>query len=109
MLRTYIYVFISIFWRCILETYQTGKQESLTFKQELTGEKILQTYVVRIYRRDSDNTNEVAGIIEKIDTRQQHSFVDLSELQDTLVQFIKSDDAETGLFDVCARPAGKLI
>jgi len=68
--------------------------------------KFLQTYVVRVYRRDSDNTNEVAGIIEKVDTRQQHSFIDLSELQDTLERFIKSDDAETRQPDVYAQPAG---
>jgi len=49
---------------------------------------------------------EVAGIIEKVDTRQQHSFIDLSELQDTLERFIKSDDAETRQPDVYAQPAG---
>lgn len=69
----------------------------------------MQTYVVRVYRRDSDNTNEVAGIIEKVDTRQQHSFIDLSELQDALEQFIKSDDAETRLPDLCGYPAGTEI
>lgn len=65
----------------------------------------MQTYVVRVYRRDSDNNNEVAGIIEKVDTRQQHSFIDLSELQDALEQFINSDDAETRLPDLCGYPA----
>jgi len=69
----------------------------------------VQTYVVRVYRSDSDNNNEVAGIVEKVETRQQHSFIDLSELQDTLEQFIKSDDAEKRLPDLCGYPAGTEI
>ena len=69
----------------------------------------MQTYVVRVYRRDSDNNNEVAGIIEKVETRQQHAFIDLSELQDTLEQFIKSNDAETRLPGVRGLLAGTEI
>ena len=60
----------------------------------------MQTYVVRVYRRDSDNKNEVAGIVEKVETRQQHSFIDLSELQKTLERFIEADDPETGQVDL---------
>jgi len=60
----------------------------------------VQTYVVRVYRRDSDNKNEVAGIIENVGTRQQHSFIDLSELQKTLERFIKADDLATGQVDL---------
>jgi len=41
----------------------------------------------------------VAGIVEKVGTRQQHSFIDLSELQKTLERFIEADDLETGQVD----------
>lgn len=59
----------------------------------------MQTYIVRVYRRDSDNKNEVAGIVEKVGTRQQHSFIDLSELQNTLERFIEADEPETNRVD----------
>jgi len=54
----------------------------------------VQTYVVRVYRRNPDNENEVAGIIEKVGTQHQSSFLDISELQESLKHFIKSDDID---------------
>jgi hypothetical protein len=56
-----------------------------------------------VYRRSSENRNEVAGTLERVGTRQQHAFIDLSELQNTLQQLIKSDDAETRLVELCGR------
>ena len=52
----------------------------------------MQNYVVRVYRRNPDNKNEVAGIIEKVGTQHQNSFLDLSELQESLKNSIKLDD-----------------
>jgi len=54
----------------------------------------VQTYVVRVYRRNPDNKDEVAGIIEKVGTQHQSSFLDISELQESLTHFIKSDDID---------------
>ena len=52
----------------------------------------MQSYIGRVSRRDPDNKDAVAGIVEKVGTHQQTSFLDLSELKDILVDFIKSDD-----------------
>jgi hypothetical protein len=39
----------------------------------------VQSYVVRVYRRNLNNKDEVAGIIEKVGTQHQNSFLSLSE------------------------------
>ena len=52
----------------------------------------MQTYVVHVYRRNPDNKNEVAGIIEKVGTQHQSSFLDLSELEESLEHLIKLAD-----------------
>jgi hypothetical protein len=54
----------------------------------------MQSYIVRVYRRDPDNMNGVAGIVEKVGTTQKNAFRDLTDLQESLEHFIKSDDSE---------------
>ena len=54
----------------------------------------MQSYVVRVYRRNSYNKDEVAGIIEAVGTQNQNSFLNLSELQESLKNLIESDDTE---------------
>lgn len=63
----------------------------------------MQSYVVRVYRRKLNNKNEVAGIIEKVGTQHQNSFLSLSELQEFLEHLIKSDYSETKQIDCTAR------
>ena len=52
----------------------------------------MQSYIVRVYHRNPKNMDHVAGIVEKVGTEQKYSFLDLSALQESLEQFIKSDD-----------------
>jgi hypothetical protein len=54
----------------------------------------VQSYIVRVYRRNPKNMDDVAGIVEKVGTEQKYSFLDLSALQESLEHFIKSDDFE---------------
>lgn len=64
----------------------------------------MQTYIVRVYRRSPDNKDEVAGIIENVGTQHQNSFLNFSELQESLKHFINSDDAdysEAKQIDIC--------
>ena len=42
----------------------------------------------------NSSMEKVAGIIEKVGTQHQNSFLDLSELQESLTHFIKSDDID---------------
>jgi hypothetical protein len=53
----------------------------------------VQCYVVRVYRRNSDKKDVAAGIIEKVGT-SHYSFLDLSELMNSLEYFIKSNDLD---------------
>jgi hypothetical protein len=62
----------------------------------------VQSYVVRVYRRNSDNKDEVAGIIEEVGTQNQNSFLNLSELQESLINLIESDDTEESWIDSTA-------
>lgn len=61
---------------------------------EFAEEKLVQSYVVRVYRRNPDKLDEVAGIIEDVETQHQISFQDLSGLQKSLEYLINSDDSE---------------
>jgi hypothetical protein len=54
----------------------------------------VQSYIVRVYRRDPDNKDKVAGIIEKVGTQNQKSFLNISGLEESLKHFIKSDDID---------------
>ncbi|BHH82393.1 hypothetical protein [Desulforhopalus sp. 52FAK] len=40
----------------------------------------LETYVVRIYRRDGDNVEQVVGVAESVETGETWKFVSLQEL-----------------------------
>jgi len=52
----------------------------------------VQSYIVRVYRRNPDNKNEVAGIIEEVETQRESPFQTLSELEDSLECLIKYDE-----------------
>ena len=40
----------------------------------------MESYLIRIYRREKDNPERIVGIIEEIDTKEKHSFKNMSEL-----------------------------
>jgi len=40
----------------------------------------MDSYLIRIYRREKDNPESIVGIIEEIGTKEKHSFKNLSEL-----------------------------
>jgi hypothetical protein len=41
---------------------------------------MMDSYLTRIYRRSTDDPDEIVGIIEEIDTGKKHSFKNVSEL-----------------------------
>ena len=51
----------------------------------------MNSYVIRIYRRNPHNPHEVTGIVENTLTSRQTSFVDMDGLQSALAGFIGSD------------------
>jgi hypothetical protein len=40
----------------------------------------MESYIVRIYRRDADNTQNFIGTVEQAGTEERKSFVDIDEL-----------------------------
>lgn len=40
----------------------------------------MESYLIRIYRREENNAKSIVGIIEEIGTKEKHSFKNLSEL-----------------------------
>jgi hypothetical protein len=59
----------------------------------------MQSYVVRVYRGNPDKLDEVAGIIEDVETQHQISFQDLSGFQKSFEYLINSDDSEENQID----------
>ena len=51
----------------------------------------MNSYVIRIYRRNPHNPHEVTGIVENTLTSRLISFVDMDGLQTALADFIGSD------------------
>ena len=54
-------------------------------------EKLVQSYVVRVYRRSPVDKGSVSGILEDIDSGQKESFHSLNELQSMLSHSIGKD------------------
>jgi hypothetical protein len=54
----------------------------------------MNSYVIRIYRRNPRNPQEVTGIVENTLTSRQTSFVDMDGLQSALADFIGSDPVD---------------
>ncbi len=46
----------------------------------------MDSYLIRIYRRDKENPEDIVGIIEEIGTEEQHSFKNLSELNSIITK-----------------------
>jgi hypothetical protein len=46
----------------------------------------MDSYLIRIYRRDKKNPEAIVGIIEEIDTGEKHSFKNLSELNSIIIK-----------------------
>ena len=54
----------------------------------------MQSYIVRVYRRNPDNIDDVTGTVEKVGVNQKNTFHDLTDLQEYLEHYIKSDQSE---------------
>jgi len=52
---------------------------------------MVQSYIVRVYRRNPIDKGSVSGILEDIETGQEKPFQSLSELQSILLQSIDKD------------------
>ena len=46
----------------------------------------MESYIVRIYRREQDMPARVVGIVQDVESRQEHAFSTLEELRDILGQ-----------------------
>ena len=53
------------------------------------------SYIVRVYRKSSDDEQKVAGLIEKVGSSQQKSFQDMVSLQSSLEEFIRTENIST--------------
>jgi hypothetical protein len=61
------------------------------YKERNLRRSTMNNYVIRVYRKDTANTNSVTGIIENTMTLQQKSFRDLAGLQAAIEDFIGTD------------------
>jgi hypothetical protein len=46
----------------------------------------MDSYLIRIYRRDKENPEAIVGIVEEIGTEEKHSFKNLSELNSIITK-----------------------
>ncbi|MEW6684208.1 MAG: hypothetical protein AB1451_15025 [Nitrospirota bacterium] len=44
----------------------------------------MESYIIRIYRRDANQTTRVEGIVEHVGTQQHHAFHSMQELVEAL-------------------------
>jgi len=44
----------------------------------------LENYIVRIYRRDQDRPDEIAGLVELVEAQKKQSFKNMDELSQIL-------------------------
>ena len=51
----------------------------------------MDSYLIRIYRREKDNPENIVGILEEIGTKEKHSFKNLSELGKIICPAIKKN------------------
>ncbi|OQY06097.1 MAG: hypothetical protein B6I22_06225 [Desulfobacteraceae bacterium 4572_123] len=49
----------------------------------------MDSYLIRIYRREKDNPESIVGIIEEIGTKEKHSFKNLLELGKIICPAVK--------------------
>jgi hypothetical protein len=55
----------------------------------------MESYIVRVYRKSSNEEQKVAGLIEKVGTSQQKAFQDMVSLQSALEDFIRTININT--------------
>ena len=55
----------------------------------------MESYIVRVYRKSSDDEQKVAGLIEKVGTSQQKAFLDMESLKSALEDFIRTVNINT--------------
>jgi len=55
----------------------------------------MESYIVRVYRKSSDDEQKVAGLIQKVGTSQQKTFQDMASLQFALEDSIRTEFINT--------------
>jgi fructose-1,6-bisphosphatase len=55
----------------------------------------MESYIVRVYRKSSDNKQKVAGLVEKVGAGQQKTFQDMASLQSALEDFMGTENIDT--------------
>jgi len=68
----------------------------LAFLKNIGNEDLMDSYLVRIYRRSKDDPEQVVGVVEEIDSGLNRSFQDMAQLAKmlTLEKFTEKEPAE---------------
>lgn len=52
----------------------------------------MESYIIRVYRKSSDDEQKVAGLIEMVGAPEQKTFQDIASLQSALVDMIRIEN-----------------
>ena len=55
----------------------------------------MESYIVRVYRKSSDDEQKIAGLIEKVGASEHKMFQDMVSLQSALEGFIRTENIST--------------
>jgi hypothetical protein len=55
----------------------------------------MESYIIRVYRKSSDDEQRVAGLIEMVGASEQKTFQDIASLQSALVDMIRIENNNT--------------
>ena len=55
----------------------------------------MESYIVRVYRKSTDDEQKVAGLIEKVGASQQKTFQDMVTFQSSLEEIIRTENIST--------------
>jgi len=55
----------------------------------------MESYIVRVYRKSTDDKQKMAGLIEKVGASQKKTFQDMVTFQSALEDFIRTENINT--------------
>jgi hypothetical protein len=55
----------------------------------------MESYIIRVYRKSSDDEQKVTGLIEMVGASEQKTFQDIASLQSALVDMIRIENNNT--------------
>jgi hypothetical protein len=55
----------------------------------------MESYIIRVYRKSSDDEQRVAGLIEMVGASEQKTFQDIASLQSALLDMITIENNNT--------------